>query len=379
MKNPDTKQVHNKPALQPDLEELPPVDTAKGMEENSRQKSLPVSRSNMPVDFSLDASPTSTSSPVSIAGKNGLQHRITALDALSSSDDRSDIPIYYISDLHLEIQLTPILHPGITYGEIDAFLGENIKSMVNGIRSGGSVLMIGGDVANSVELTRMFYMQLSELWDGKIIAVLGNHELWDGHPELLPPSEYQRPLQEIIADYLNKEPYLEQGLCPPVILENALYIEYKNRAVRILSEDQILAASDTDLADLCEKSFFLVLGGNGFTGHNPFFNADLGLYRNAVRTLSEDQALSERFNRIYKKVLKCAETKRIIVLTHNPIENWSEETYHPHWIYINGHTHQNSFIQKNDGTTVFADNQLGYTPQPWRLFKFTLPGWCDPL
>lgn len=61
------------------------------------------------------------------------------------------------------------------------------------------------------------------------------------------------------------------------------------------------------------------------------------------------------------------------------MEDWSNIGYNPNWIYISGHTHQNSLIRKDDGTTVLSDNQVGYIPKNWHFNSFTVSGSYDPF
>lgn len=139
------------------------------------------------------------------------------------------------------------------------------------------------------------------------------------------------------------------------LLENELLIVYKGLRSEILDEETILNASDEELAEVCANSTFLVLGGIGFSGLNPVFNAEMGLYRAAVST-EEDIARSKRFRAVYEKVLASAENLRVIVLTHTQMADWSDAQYNPKWIYVSGHTHQNRFLLQRDGTAVFSDN-----------------------
>lgn len=231
-----------------------------------------------------------------------------------------------------------------------------------------STLLIGGDVADSVELEALFYERLTSFssrhdwWQGDIFAVLGNHELWDGDPTGLEPA---RPIDEIITDYRQAMP---RGV---TLLENELFIVYKGLRSTVLGEDAILNASVEELAEACVNSTFLLLGGIGFSGLNPVYNAEMGLYRAAVST-EEDIARSRRFRAIYEKVLASAENIPVIVLTHTQMADWSDARYNPKWIYVSGHTHQNMFLLQDDGTSVFSDNQVGYKPKPWHLNGFTV-------
>ena len=324
---------------------------------------------------------------------------------LAETDDSTIRTIYYVTDIHLENQLInhkkeqlkkqlKISNANLKDEDIDEFLEHIIKISINAnmneeinnfldeklpeltssVDTNG-VLLIGGDVSNSIELTTLFYQKLSRLWHGTIISILGNHELWDCHPLSISEEYSIRQIDDIVNDY-RKQISLNTRR---VFLQNALYIKYKNRQDRVIEEDQILNASDEDLIDICSKASFILLGGIGFSGLNQYYNADLGLYLTTVTTLEEDKKLTQCFCSLYDKLNRCAGDKQVIVLTHTPVCDWTSESYNPNWIYINGHTHQNSLIRKKDGTTVLSDNQIGYKPIKWTLKGFTVSGWYDPF
>ncbi len=140
-----------------------------------------------------------------------------------------------------------------------------------------------------------------------------------------------------------------------------------------------MSAANEDLRDICIKSSFIVLGGIGFSGLNPKFNAEFGLYRSTVTTHQEDMELTEQFRAVYDKLNRCAGDRQVIVLTHMPVYDWTNEPYNPNWIYINGHTHRNTLIRNEDGTTVLSDNQIGYEPRKWKLNAFIVSGRYDPF
>lgn len=72
--------------------------------------------------------------------------------------------------------------------------------------------------------------------------------------------------------------------------------------------------------------------------------------------------MSNQFKKVYDKINRCAGDMQVIVITHTPIYDWANDPVNPNWVYINGHTHQNSLIRKQDGTTILSDNQVGYKP-----------------
>lgn len=273
--------------------------------------------------------------------------------------------IYYITDIHLEHQL--VKHPSdigkLSVAEIKRRIQSKISKLLASVPDTNGILLIGGDVADSIEVEALFYEQLSfGGWRGKIIAILGNHELWDGNPSGLSPT---RPIDAIIANYRET---LSRSV---TLLENQLLIVYKGLFSEILDESTILNTSVEELTKVCTNSSFLLLGGIGFSGLNPIYNANMGLYR-ATISMQEDVARSKRFRTIYEKILMCAGSSRVIVLTHTQMADWSNDQYNPNWIYISGHTHQNNFLLRDDGTVVFSDNQVGYKPKPWHLNGFTI-------
>jgi hypothetical protein len=298
---------------------------------------------------------------------------------LTITDDSTVHAVYYITDLHLDHQLKDILVDGkIDYEKISSFLDEKIQEMLSSIQGSQDYLLIGGDVGHTKGLVTLFYRKLLKVWNGTIISVLGNHELWDNHPGGAKYGYISRPLNEIVDDYRNRINF-SGWRNKSILLQNEVYINYKNRQGCIISEEQILNASEDDLRNLLLKSVFIILGGIGFSGFNQRFNAKFGLYSSAVTTIDEDRALSNQFKRVYDKINRCAGDMQVIVLTHTPIYDWSNEPVNPNWVYINGHTHQNSLIRKQDGTTILSDNQVGYQPSKWKLNSFTISGWYDPF
>lgn len=285
--------------------------------------------------------------------------------------------VYYVTDLHLEHQLDL---DGKSFSDARAMVAEKITELIgedlsdefqrNPLAWESSLLLVGGDVAHCVELERLFYEELRRRWRGAIVAVLGNHELWYGDSDGLGEG---RALSAIFEDY--ERALSESGVH---LLENALLFKYKGRTWQCISEGLLLEADTDDLEELCRESTCIVLGGLGFSGRNPQYNAALGLYRAAVDS-EEDERCSERFRAVYERVMHCAEHRQVIVLTHMQMANWSSAGYNPNWVYISGHTHQNVMIRSDDGTTVLSDNQIGYEPKEWNLHCFTRRGVYDPL
>lgn len=303
-----------------------------------------------------------------LALREGQIHDLTTVVTL----DDSASTIYYITDLHLEHQLE-LYERRLSKEEVRQFINGKIYELVPlNFEEPYNVLLIGGDVADSVELEALFYKYLPNRWHGKIITVLGNHELWDGDPT----GQYQtRPIDEIIDDYRETIGAVSDKA---IMLENALFVDNGIHS-RVLEEQEILDKSVEELSETCTDSKLLVLGGTGFSGLDPQYNAECGLYRKNV-TIEEDMRRSDRFRQVYEKVLNCAENIQVIVLTHMPMRDWTNAQYNPKWIYVNGHTHHNGLKFEANGPAVFSDNQVGYEPIPWRLKGFRInERYYDPL
>lgn len=298
---------------------------------------------------------------------------------------------YYVTDLHLEHQLCkkPEDIVSLSSSEIRRRIDDKITELFLSLYPNAprnpidffpysyalrdDTLLIGGDIANNIELEKIFYEELvlspddssdlklnHPIFYGDVISVLGNHELWDGWPH----SQSIRSVDDIISDY-------RQAIPDNItILENDLFIRYKGLKKKVITEDMICNMNTEELTDICQKSTFLCLGGLGFSGLNPTYNAASGLYRDTV-ALTEDIQRAKRFRMIYEKVLSCAANCRVIVLTHTPMTDWSHARYNPKWIYVNGHTHHNLY-QNDKNAIVLSDNQIGYKPRHWHLNKFVL-------
>ena len=316
--------------------------------------------------------------------------------------------VYYVSDIHIEHHLLhdQELQEQIKATKINEEKREAIKQWIDKktveLVSGADcsqLLLIGGDVANSVELSQMFYNCLRHHWYGTILSVLGNHELWDGTDSTNwnDPCYSSRPVKEIVLNYkrvIEKTGlYIARGDTSEFyaydchLLENEVYIKYKNKKSCILSEQDIIDASDDTLADLLSKCSIIIIGGIGYSGNNTEYNAEsikgektkegLGLYRKTITSLEEDRKRSEDFRHIHDKVIRCARHKKVIVLSHTQVEDWTNESVNNGCIYVNGHTHINKLTKTEGGTTILSDNQIGYglKKESNHLYHYTNPKW----
>ena len=289
----------------------------------------------------------------------------------------------------------------MTVDEIKGYVAQKVDEMLGGLSKedmADGVLLIGGDVADSEEVSRIFYDAVSSRFSGPIVFVLGNHELWDGCTYAHGESRRKRSIDEVVAAYkqFNKRTsgfdlkmYCRENEVL-VCYKNSMYqnsvefgIGYRNAGMPhgglcVLTEEMLLHTSTDDLREFFDECSMIVLGGLGFCGLNQRYNADTGLFRDRV-SREEDIERSKRFRAVYDRVMSCASDKRVVVLTHTQMEDWTTDAPNKGWVYVNGHTHQNGLVKTDDGVAVLYDNQVGYTPKRWHLNQFSLEQYYDPF
>lgn len=318
---------------------------------------------------------------------------------LTAGDNIPNIgKFFYITDLHLESQLGLT---GMTTDEIKGKVAQKVDEMLGGLSKedmADGVLLVGGDVADSEEVAKIFFDAVFFHFHGPIIFVLGNHELWDGCTYANGKSCQKRSIDEVVTAYkqFNKTKFGFEAKM--YCLENEVLVCYKNSMYQnsdefgvgrktagmprgglcVLTEEMLLNTSTDDLREFFDECSMIVLGGLGFCGLNPRYNADTGLFRDRV-SREEDVERSKRFRAVYDRVVSCADNKRVVVLTHTQTEDRTTDAPHPNWVYVNGHTHQNGLVKTEDGVTVLYDNQVGYKPKKWHLNQFSLEQYYDPF
>lgn len=305
---------------------------------------------------------------------------------------------FYITDLHLESQLGLT---GMTVDEIKGKVAQKVDEMLGGLSKedmADGVLLVGGDVADSEEVAKIFFDAVFFHFHGPIIFVLGNHELWDGCTYANGESRRKRSIDEVVAAYKRFYKVGAGFEGKTYCLENEVLVCYKNSMQRnsdefgvgrktagmprgglcVLTEEMLLHTSTDDLREFFDECSMIVLGGLGFCGLNPRYNADTGLFRDRV-SREEDIERSKRFRAVYDRFMSCASDKRVVVLTHTQVVDWTTDAPNKGWVYVNGHTHQNGLVKTDDGVAVLYDNQVGYKPKKWHLNQFSLERYYDPF
>lgn len=274
--------------------------------------------------------------------------------------------IYYISDLHLFHHIMAKYPKGATKEQMKDFIKEFVGKMLTvDFKKHGRHLFIGGDVSHSFQLSTLFYTelrsQLDAIGNGQhyVYAVLGNHELWDFQTLEECQEAYQKMLEPLHITLLcNQGQYL--FFTPPA--RYAGFDEKKGKSIL----NPIDPEKEPELFDkeLIGRSGFCLIGGTGFAGLNEKHNANNGYYRHVLNRQKEIEE-TEKWRELYKLGLEKARKIRgqLIVLTHNPIQDWMGEDFcgDPNCIYFNGHNHSNLRYHNDDRNVhIYADNQIGY-------------------
>lgn len=292
---------------------------------------------------------------------------------VSSVKDYFRYSFYYVSDIHLDHKLFNDNETSLSLNEIR----ERIKRIINEFYNTMdrktcmmSIVLIAGDVSHNFDVNIIFYQEfVKKFSNSKIVAVLGNHELWCFKDTELP--------SDILVEYtINrfKELFGTLGI---IFLNNELLL-FSSREKHVLSMDSIINIKD-ETEDLLKKARLAILGGTGFSGRNEIYNAMFGLYRRAISDNDTDKLQSERFRQLHNSFSRRASDVRTIVLTHNPLPDWTDDgDYVAGWIYVNGHTH-NNFSCNISGSTIYADNQLGYSSEIYTFKEFFLDSDVDTM
>ncbi|MGN7940960.1 DUF4116 domain-containing protein [Virgibacillus sp. 6R] len=292
------------------------------------------------------------------------------IDLVSDSTlNDTSLKLYYISDIHLNHKLLKAFPTNATEMEVKMYIRQLVKKMIDSAadQSIDDYLLIAGDISFNFEISKMFYTELVEYMKSKywsprqIVVVLGNHELWDFNRLGVAHSNFLT-LDEIIQQY--RDLLSSLGIC---FLHNDLLLSDGT----IIPEKQLVSIEQDKLKQKCLKSPFVILGGLGFSGLNSQFNATHGIYWKTIMTLDEDIEQTNQFEFIYNKMKSALGNDKLIILTHTPKENWSNENYNRNWIYVNGHTHRNDYCC-DDKKTFYSDNQIGYNSTSIGLKHFKL-------
>ena len=253
----------------------------------------------------------------------------TMVHKVFDPQDISALSIYYVSDIHLEHQLS--LNGALEY-DARLLIRKKIRELTQCISEKRAIILFAGDITCYPHLHRIYREEMGKAhrsldMDWFFVYILGNHELWNGNPVEVGP---HRDIETVIRSYRRdlwdvKDKVLENSALIKYTPWNQFPLQYNFREI---SEQQLLSMPMDELSGLCQQSAMIILGGVGFAGLNTEFNATNGIYRSTI-TREEEIVRSHRFVAIYKKFLACAADKQVIVLTHMPMSDWTDMEPNP--------------------------------------------------
>lgn len=273
---------------------------------------------------------------------NVRKSEIESVDVLNTTradDTDYSSKISYITDLHLLHRFQNYCCE--TYSDVIFVLRKIIECISSESRD---VCFVGGDVSSDYLFFRLFVKELKQNSPYKdFFFCLGNHELWPFNG---------KTISEIIDEYRNC--LSDVGF--HLVQNNIFY--YANWKVNEITEQELASITIEELREKTRDASYIVFGGIGFSGNNPLFNANNGIYRDVLNRKEEIYETNKFYN-LYKKVAEALFDKNVIVLTHMPVTDWSNDGIIDNFIYINGHNHRNYFF--DDGLKrIYSDNQIGY-------------------
>lgn len=323
----------------------------------------------IPVQLLTDTTKNNYSALIEAEELSPQASKNTRIQLIDNGDSCRENCIYYISDLHLNHKIATKFKESATRQDVEDYIKHIVSDLCANLSFAyNSVLLIGGDVSYNFEIAKIFYSELKKRFHGSICVVLGNHDLWALDIDSTNPSglsrydfvvsKYTELFQKLGIDFLND--------CMIAFKENRNNFRRKKY---IITNTQIRRFSKNKLREFLKDSFCILFGGIGFSGCNPGFNATHCIYRGTIPTIEEDIERTESFEMLYTKLEEYIPDYNLIVLTHTPKDDWSNNKYRPNWIYVSGHTHRNYF--KCDETAqIYADNQSGYSDTRMTLRQF---------
>ncbi|MFI3329788.1 MAG: metallophosphoesterase [bacterium] len=265
-----------------------------------------------------------------------------------------EIKLYYISDLHLDHKIRNKFGEFGNKNNILRYVRKVAKDLFENVKLNDlTFAFILGDVSANFEISKEFYKVLSEVYYSQhIFIILGNHE-YKTQPLEQTNKMYIELFNEISLNLLNNK-FISIG-------------KYKTHI-------NTLEFFNTKTVEEVEKYFnekaLCIYGGTGFSGSNPNYNANIGLYNENV-TREQEVLESEKFNEGHEFLLRHLTNYPVVIFSHMPKTDWCKEYVSNNFIYVSGHTHQNQRFKHNNSTFI-SDNQIGYNNDTFEMKFITM-------
>ena len=283
--------------------------------------------------------------------------------------------VYYVSDIHLVHKIVKKFKKKATNDQIIRFIRKIVKELITPEMKEymssyeDIIVLFGGDISSDFEIAKIFYTEFATLWkkeldkgyrnNGYIFAILGNHEFWSFNNINDCYKAYKELFESLNIIFLDND--------------MTLFGKHDTPAKRIDDKESLIPRYKKFNKEDDEEEYdrqmqhihnMLIIGGVGFAGYNQEFNADQGIYRQALKREDEIKE-TQKWEEVYRNAVQFAKEQNcvLIVLSHNPVSDWSKTELNNgcNCIYFNGHNHRND-LQHDDehNIHIFADNQIGY-------------------
>ena len=163
---------------------------------------------------------------------------------------------YYISDIHID-------------GHVDSDMDFETKKQIAIDRANeileqytnnSAYLLIAGDLVKDIKVAKCFYeLLITKINPSHIVVILGNHELWDVNYKI---TKNTFDTYAIVRDY--RQMFDNLGI---VFLNDDLLVVKPNNSV-VVTKEELLNISLSDLQYLCNNNFFMIYGSMGGLRNN---------------------------------------------------------------------------------------------------------------
>lgn len=203
-----------------------------------------------------------------------------------------------------------------------------------------------------------------------IYAVLGNHELWcfDSYEDC--NAAYSKLFEHLGIMYLNDQVcWLGPHNTP------AKFEKDPKTGKEYLRQLDKEADAELYNAQILRFDNALIVGGLGFAGMNPSFNAERGLIYRAALSRGEELERCKAWNQLVYSAVQSAVDNHcsLVILSHTPPADWTAnpESF-SNCVFFHGHTHRNIACGGEQNTFIYADNQIGYYSDQYHFKKVFL-------
>lgn len=289
--------------------------------------------------------------------------------SITSRSSRYESVIWYISDMHIDQKIIDKYPTGCSNKKIKKFIDRIVDSLFTDydnrdIWFTGTIIFCG-DTSASFKINELFYTAfrkkiVEKNRHPKIFVILGNHEMWEFNSPEDTIYAYKKLFKSLDIILLNNSLYVNDPHIDESIVDETEREKLREK-LSLISEGDLLKIPDKELQEICSQSRYMIWGGTGFAALQDYWNADLGLYKAAIKDREGEYKYSKCAEKSYEKIKNTLYESNVVVCSHMPLASWcNNEDCVPKWIYISGHTHSNHRIILDGEKCILSDNQIGY-------------------